>query len=358
MFTDKYIKSLLFFLALTAFLICSADCLYAKVFVQVDRKPLTSDDSGLYCNYSFEHGVKSARDGITNLLPAERAASKQSPWTFYIMQYKSSETPAPNHKASYIEKMAKNGKKIILRAWIGKNADKEIDVNKSKRILTNTLAEVNPEWLYALTLDEENVYWTKKSRDGNTKALIELYHWAKKNWPDLPIYQWWSPMIAPDVNATRGWVALPADGWVCDLYGEPKEVFEEKLKKFLATGKQLVHIAWSSPTWVFYKKEGFEKEDKTGKWWLQAGREVFDDQLDVCKRYNVPVAHFCTQPNRRDEDGNIVYPIRWGWHAVDPLVRRWYVYIESNTPDYSEKFVHTNSQIEKLNGQFIKPETQ
>lgn len=285
---------------------------------RADRTPLTFRDCGLYCNYSMWHRIEPETEGNTNMLPARRAASADSPWTFYIMQYNAPLKPRPDWDAATIREMAKNGKKVIIRAGIGR-FHKNPNVDEMEQRLVNMFEEVDPAWLYAITLGEEQIYW-----NGWTQALTELYHRCKKRWPDLPVYQWWTPMVAPDVRAKSGWVALPADGWVLDLYGLPRLAFEKKLIKFLETGKPVVHIAWASPKWSLYQAEGTTSEN----WWNKAGRKVFDQQIEVCRAYNVPVAYFCCQ-QAEHKDGKEIAPIRWGWHAVDPEVRAWYRELEA-----------------------------
>src|SRR4051812_29324732 len=120
-------------------------------------------------------------------------------------------------------------------------------------------------------------------------------------------------MEVPNARATSGWVALPADGWVIDLYGRGREEFEKKLVRALETGKPVIHIAWSSPGWP---------EFSGARSWEEGGRRVFEDQVEICRAYDVPVAHFCTQGGGKDGT------IRWGWHAVSPAVRDWYRSIE------------------------------
>jgi len=284
--------------------------------VTLDRAPLTFRDSGLYANLNCVHGVDPTQEGVTNLLTAERARDPRTPWDFFVMQY-NAEGPSPE-LAGTLREFARNGKKIILRVLLGKKAQK-IGLNVAKQRLTELFQHTDPRWLYAITLDEENVYWF-----GGTETLTALYHWCKERWPELPVYQWWTPMVAPEVGTTSGWVALPADGWVLDLYGQPAAAFEKKLLKFLETGKPAIHVAWASPTWVFYDREGCTKED----WWATAGRKVFDDQVRVCREYNVPVAYFCCQ-EAEVVDGKQVAPIRWGWHALDPATRRWFRELEA-----------------------------
>jgi len=215
--------------------------------VRADRTPLTFRDCGLYSNFSFDPGFiagvgkEPLQDPPPNMLLPERAASPETPWTFYIIQ---SDGYYGAKKAALIKQMARNGKKVILRADIGR-INSLLDVDEAEQRLVNILEVVDPDWLYAVTLSEEQVFW-----NGGAEILTKLYYRAKARWPELPVYQWWTPMIAPDVHATSGWVALPADGWVMDLYGEPRERFEKKLVKFRETGKPLIHIAWASPKWT------------------------------------------------------------------------------------------------------------
>lgn len=133
-------------------------------------------------------------------------------------------------------------------------------------------------------------------------------------------------MEAPGVRDKGGWVALPADGWIMNLYGIRKDVFEKKMLKFLETGVPVVHIAWASPKWMFHDKTGYTRNN----WWEKVGRSVFDEQVRICREYNVPVAYFCCQispPGTYEGWGG--GPIRWGWYALDPVVRRWFLELEA-----------------------------
>ena len=280
---------------------------------RADRTPLTFRDGGLYCNYGMWHGMKPETLDTTNMLPAHRAAGVDSPWSFYIMQYHAPQERRADFDGSTIQEMVNNGKKVVLRAGVGRG-HMNPNVDEMEQRLVNMFEEVDPDLLYAITLDEEQIYWR-----GWGKALAELYHRCKRRWPDLPVYQWWSPNQIPNVRAQTGWVALPADGWIIDLYGVPRQQFEKKVLMCLETGKPLIHIAWASPDWPQYC--GAES-------WIPSGRKIFDDQLDVCRSYNVPVAHFCTQ-KYVEKDGKRIRPILWGWHAVDPVVRAWYRELET-----------------------------
>ena len=290
---------------------------YGETKLRADRTPLTYRDSGLYCNYFMVHGVEPENMGIKsrvkNMLPASRAASAEAPWTFYVMQYHAPKKRRPEFDGSLIRDMVRAGKKVILRAAIGRGAVNP-DIDELDQRLINMLEEVDPDLLYAITLDEENIYWR-----GWDKVLPELYHRCKKRWPDLPVYQWWTPMEVPNLRADSGWVALPADGWVIDLYGMPREAFEKKVLMCLETGKPLIHIAWASPDWPQYSG---------GETWERGGRKIFDDQREVCRAYNIPVGYFCTQ-KYLEVDGQRIRPIFWGWHATNPEVRAWYRELEA-----------------------------
>ena len=181
--------------------------------VKADRTPLTFRDCGLYCNYGMWHGIRPETEDSTNMLPASRAVSDRSPWTFYVMQYHAPKERRPDFDGASIREMAKNGKKVILRAGVGR-MHKDPNVDELEQRLVTMFREVNPDWLYAITLDEEQIFW-----NGWGPALTELYHRCKKRWPELPVYQWWSPMQVPNVRAKSGWTAIPADGWMIDLYG-------------------------------------------------------------------------------------------------------------------------------------------
>ncbi len=289
----------------------------AEEKVRADRSPLTFRDAGVYCNMSMTHGTD---EGLGNMLPADRAASPQAPWSFYVMQcnYNSADPKDPDslhpQVISTLRQMAANGKKVILRAHVGR-LDPNPNVDEIEQWLVTLFENIDPDWLYAMTLGEEQVFW-----NGWADALTKLYYRTKARWPDLPVYQWWSPPVAIDVRATGGWEALAADGWLVDLYGLRGRVFERKLVKFLEAGKPVVHIAWASPTWLNPTLSGADT-------W-EGGQEILDEQLEVCRAYNVPVAYFCTQPGGTDEQGN-TYNIRWGWHAKDPVVRRFYRELET-----------------------------
>ena len=86
-----------------------------------------------------------------------------------------------------------------------------VDVDEAEQRLVNILKDVDPDWLSASTLAEEQVYW-----NGGVEILTKLYYRVKAPWPALPVYQWWARMTAPDVHAkSRSWRAPSWPGPRC-----------------------------------------------------------------------------------------------------------------------------------------------
>ncbi len=138
--------------------------------VKADRARLTYRDSGLYCNLNFWMSHKPEDDGVTNQLSAERAAGSESPWSFYVVQFNG---PVSPEQAQLIEQMAANGKKVILRMDIGR-MDPSPKVDELERRLVDLLKGLDPDWLYAIVLGEEQVFWNgwlDSSSDGVVPAV-------------------------------------------------------------------------------------------------------------------------------------------------------------------------------------------
>lgn len=62
-------------------------------------------------------------------------------------------------KILLIKRMAKNGMKVVLRADIGR-LHEDPNVDAMDRRLANLFQEINPDWLFVLTLDEEHIFWS------------------------------------------------------------------------------------------------------------------------------------------------------------------------------------------------------
>ncbi|MCC6579422.1 MAG: hypothetical protein IT440_03215 [Phycisphaeraceae bacterium] len=166
------------------------------------------------------------------------------------------------------------------------------------------LAGLDLTQVYAVTLDEENGYWNEQQ-----EILDHLYDYIKANY-DVPVYQWYSPSAFPP---GFGYPVLKADGWMSDEYwlGDGTDyasgfaAFEKYVRRYLVHGKPFVHMLWAAPD---FEAEPYE------------GPLVFDEQLDVCRKYNVPVAFFAYAPSNDS----------WGWNSNAPSATqaRWQIILQ------------------------------
>jgi hypothetical protein len=211
------------------------------------------------------------------------------PFTFSIDQV--SRKSDPEALRGMIERLHANGKRSILDIFLYEKADEQAQPATAYMAwLDALLAKLPLAKVYAITLSEENIYW-----NGHQEMLTELYGLVKAKYPTLAVYQWYSPGAgAPGF----GWPLLPADGWLIDEYCRPRQAFANLVKKYVVLDKPLIHIAWAAPGW---------KEFST---WDQ----VWDDQLEICRSYRVPIAFFCWWPpdSTPPPPGN---QSLWSWSA-------------------------------------------
>jgi hypothetical protein len=62
------------------------------------------------------------------------------------------------HVISTLRRMAANGKKVILRAHVGR-LDPNPNVEEIEQWLVTLFENIDPDWLYGMTLGEEQVFW-------------------------------------------------------------------------------------------------------------------------------------------------------------------------------------------------------
>lgn len=213
----------------------------------------------------------------------------QVPFAFSIDQV--SRNSDPERLAAMVERLHANGKRSILDIFLYESPDEQAKpAGEYMAWLDPLLSRLPLDKVYAITLSEENIYW-----NGHEALLAELYGLVKAKYPTLSVYQWYSPGASPP---GFGWPLLPADGWLIDEYCRPRELFENLVKKYTLLDRPLVHIAWAAPDW----KE-FSTWDK-----------VWDDQLEICRRYGVPIAFFCWWPpdSTPPPPGN---QSMWSWSA-------------------------------------------
>ncbi len=143
------------------------------------------------------------------------------------------------------------------------------------------LQSVDQKDLYAITLGEEQIYW-----EGREAILKNVYSHCKKTYPDVPVYQWYSPYASPPGN---GWPHLPADGWLIDEYARGFPSFEQFVRSYSIHQLPVVHIVWGSPLMTDFTWENAEK--------------AFDYQVAMCRKYGIPTSYFVWEGH-----GNV-----WGW---------------------------------------------
>ncbi|MEX1231998.1 MAG: hypothetical protein WEB58_17270 [Planctomycetaceae bacterium] len=166
---------------------------------------------------------------------------------------------------------AKQEKEFLPRLYFWDGNDRfegplrDIDVYWQR--LDTFLARMPLEDFHGVVLAEENV-----SGGGRAEVLAELYRRIKAKY-DVAVYQWWSPSgVVPTWN-------IPADGWIIDEYFVAGPRFRRIVQRYLVTGAPLVvmpYAAWSTgePTW------------SPARW------QSLEDQLQICREYNLPTAFF------------------------------------------------------------------
>lgn len=236
------------------------------------QTPLTGRDAGLYVGIAGDYMYGPV------------------PFAFSLDQV--SRGTDPVRLRQIIERLHANGKRSLLDIFLYEKGDETAKpAAEYMAWLDPLLAQLPLEKVYAITLSEENIYW-----NGHAEMLAELYRLVKAKYPTLAVYQWYSPGAgAPGFGP---WPLLPADGWVIDEYCAPRDRFENLVRKYTLLDKPLIHLAWAAPGW---------KEFAT---WDQ----VWDDQLAICRRYNVPLGFFCWWPpdSTPPPPGN---QSMWSWSA-------------------------------------------
>jgi len=185
---------------------------------------------------------------------------------------------------AWSENLAKaraNNKRVIVDLlWQHWGMKKESNYRAAEAFLS----QVDVDEMYAITLGEEHIFW-----DGRHQMLVDLYHRIKEKYPDLPVYQWYSPTSRGTDWPGFTWPWLPADGWVVDEYHAVPSDFEQNVRHHLMLGVPLIQIVWAAP----------EMSSSA-----QFHQGVFEGQLRIAQKYNVPCAFFCYDGPSRGT---------WGW---------------------------------------------
>ena len=240
----------------------------ANVFAEAEsapgvsaREPLTFRDMGIYAwwyPYFWE-----------------------GPFDFLIVQ---AIIAGPDHKLKYdrvsdSENLKLWNKNLMKARAAGKRVIADIQYTAAEDYfyaIDTFLTNVNVDELYAITIGEEHVFW-----DGKHQILTDLYYQIKEKYPDLPVYQWYTPTSRARDVPGFSWPLLPADGWMIDEYMAMPADFENAIRRYRMLGVPLVHIVWAAPAM-----------SASGATSVPYYRGVFDGQLRIAKKYNVPCAFF------------------------------------------------------------------
>jgi len=165
------------------------------------------------------------------------------------------------------------GKRVIAQATPGQGGQKTDEYYQG---LVRFLENVNRSELYAVTLSEENIFW-----NGEHEKLTEFYYRLKKQFPNMPIYQWYSNSSRGDAWPGFLYPWLPADGWIIDEYfAEPRD-FEQEVRRYRMLGLPLIQLGYAAP---------FEAANHPTTSYHPS---MLQGQLRVARKYNVPFAYYC-----------------------------------------------------------------
>ncbi len=149
---------------------------------------------------------------------------------------------------------------------------------------TDELLEALPlDLIDVVFLSEENIYWNNGFEIQN-----RLYEHVKEGYPDLTVYQWFTPYATPRAG-------LKTDGWIIDPYRLNAQDFRKYLMKYLHTGLPVINCVNASPSVGDFQSS--------------------QDQVDICREFNVPMFFYAV-------DGMKGSPYIWN-DTDDPRLARW-----------------------------------
>ena len=230
-------------------------------------------------------------------------SSEECPFSLFILQC---HAPAePGFVAKLNQQLAAidaAGRKAICYIWFWKDyAEKDgkaplPSVDEVMSRLDTILPSLDRERVYAITLAEENIWWS-----GRADLLADLYRAVKARYPQLRVFQWYSGG-APG-PAGFGTPYLPADGWVIDEYSMSGDRLEHYLAAVRAMEMEAVIVCWATSSWggITWKPQRLE------------------EQIAAARKYDVPVTFFSVSSNDlRDKQGAHVGHT-WAWNMTEDL---------------------------------------
>ncbi len=125
-----------------------------------------------------------------------------------------------------------------------------------------------PELIPAICLGEENVSTRNPVLERIARHVREQY--------GIPVFQWYSEPLPPDVMLT-------ADGWIWDSYGWSRTRFRKHAMKFSVLRKPVICVPWATdPFWPGGPRYESTLEMIDAHW----------NQFDVCREFDISCAAF------------------------------------------------------------------
>lgn len=164
------------------------------------------------------------------------------------------------------------------------------------KAMVQFLENVHRDELYAVSLSEENIFW-----NGQHEQLAGFYHRLKEQFPDVPIFQWYSNTGRATARPGFVWPWLPADGWLIDEYWAMPDDLEEQLVRYRALGLPVINTVFASTCHS-------QRAGEPGRVnFFEFHANTFSGQLRIAKKYNLPCAFYCVDNLARDMR-------TWAWH--------------------------------------------
>ena len=232
------------------------------------RDPLSFQDSGLYGGF-----------------PNSYFCTPTTPFTFFAVQA----VPYPGRSNATwnngLHLARQSGKRIIavLHPQISDgqggyygiseltDSSTTAELNALAGVVDEFLSQVNESDLQAITLGEENIFWS-----GRESQLNYLYDRIKTN-HSVPIYQWHSPSSTGTAPGISGWPNLKADGWVADEYFLDQPAMEKNMRAYVIEQKPVIQTIWAGGSAI------------TSVPFIP---QRFAEQISVLKKYNIPGSYF------------------------------------------------------------------
>lgn len=285
---------------------------------------LTARDTGMYAGTAWGSPTAAPPPGSTEERTDVLSFTIRSIWN---------NAGSPNPDLSNIIDEVNNGwsyapkRTMLVRVqfWDGEDRyqgpmlDKDVYLQRILQSVQNLSPVLDK--IQGITLSEENV-----PVGGRTQLLQYLYDGVKAQYPNLPVYQWWTPNTAHPKQFEGTW--LKADGWVFDPYTltQANPAYQDLWKpdpylrlvqKYVVTGLPLVAIAPATAETAFRPYYDPSSTPFTGGTTLW---DVMDHQTAINTAFNIPTSFYWSNQN-----GSVYFPI----NTSDPLMNQLNSYVRN-----------------------------